>query len=353
MSFVIVEFLNGKIKEVEVIAKSWMKNDGKCFWPPFKSSAVIRKAVTTLQAPTSDWKIYPARILYTTDFYEEARSCLEKAADTSNIETDTEEKKGTKRKRMTAMKFCESDEDNVVGDEELYGRHYFDSSNSQRTSNMISNIADVFKSISTPHLHSEIASFSVADNNIDFSKETNLSQGKMMLSSNMLVENGFKNCVLNKEDSRETHLSCQDFQKVALSWMAKIDKKIDKLFLQQSTSTVSASSLSTEPIFERCLTKSDVGLLEEKVKASNVFKSRVMNSLSRCGGNTPYKSAFAIGKLLMSEDAGACFNVSGGSLKISFKTYTLYHMIVDAITRQHHDAKICECHSGISEFLRQ
>ncbi|XP_065669495.1 uncharacterized protein LOC136088768 [Hydra vulgaris] len=146
------------------------------------------------------------------------------------------------------MTFCESDEDIVVGDEGLYGRHYFDSSNSQRTSNMIPNIADVFKSISTPHLHSEIASFSVAENNIEFSKETYLSQGKMMLSSNILVENGSKNCVLDKEDSRERYWSCQDFQKVALSWMTKIDKK--------------------------------------------------MSSLSRCGGNTPYKSAFAFGKLL-------------------------------------------------------
>ncbi|XP_065661135.1 uncharacterized protein LOC136084647 [Hydra vulgaris] len=61
--------------------------------------------------------------------YEEAQSHLEKAAD-SNIETDTEEKKGTKQKRKTAMTFCESDEDIVVGDEELYGRYYFDSSNS-------------------------------------------------------------------------------------------------------------------------------------------------------------------------------------------------------------------------------
>lgn len=69
MSFAIVEFLNGSIKEVEVVAKSWMKNDGKCFWPPFKSSSAIRKAVTSLQAPTSDWQIYPARILYTTGFH--------------------------------------------------------------------------------------------------------------------------------------------------------------------------------------------------------------------------------------------------------------------------------------------
>ncbi|XP_065650600.1 uncharacterized protein LOC136078735 [Hydra vulgaris] len=118
----------------------------------------------------------------------------------------------------------------------------------------------------------------------------------MMLSSNILVEKSSKNCVLDKEDSRERYLSCQDFQKVALSWMAKIDKK--------------------------------------------------MSSLSRCGGNTSYKSAFAFGKLLMSEDAEACFNVSSGSLKKNLKTYTLYHMI-------QHDAKICECHSGILEFLRQ
>ncbi|XP_065656904.1 uncharacterized protein LOC136092133 [Hydra vulgaris] len=107
-----------------------MKNDGKSFWHLFKSSAAIRKAVTTLQAPTSDWKIYPARILYTTDFYEKAQSRLEKTADTLKIETDTEEKKGTKQKRKTAMAFSESDEDIVVGDEELYRRYYFDSSNS-------------------------------------------------------------------------------------------------------------------------------------------------------------------------------------------------------------------------------
>ncbi|XP_065640636.1 uncharacterized protein LOC124805994 isoform X2 [Hydra vulgaris] len=103
------------------------------------------------------------------------------------------------------MAFCESDEDIVVSDEELYGRHYLKSSNSQRICNIIPNIADVLKSISTPHLHSEIASFSVAKNNIEFSKETNLSQEKMMLSSNILIENGSKS-VLGKEDSRETNV---------------------------------------------------------------------------------------------------------------------------------------------------
>ncbi|XP_065640634.1 uncharacterized protein LOC124805994 isoform X1 [Hydra vulgaris] len=97
-----------------------------------------------------------------------------------------------------------------------------------------------------------------------------------------------------KRIAEKQMLSCQDFQKVVLNWMAKIGKKIDKLLLQQPTSTVSANSISTKPIFERCLTKSDVDLLEEKVKASNIFRSKVMTSLSRCGGNTPYKSTFAI-----------------------------------------------------------
>jgi hypothetical protein len=52
---------------------------------------------------------------------------------------------------------------------------------------------------------------------------------------------------------------------------------VDKLLLQQSSSTASASISSTESVFERCLTKSDVDLLEEKVKASNVFKGRVVS----------------------------------------------------------------------------
>ncbi|XP_065666631.1 uncharacterized protein LOC136087537 isoform X1 [Hydra vulgaris] len=116
---------------------------GKRFWHLFKSSAAFRKAVTTLQARTSDWKIYPARILYTTDFYEKAQSHLEKTADTLNIETDTEEKKGTKQKRKRAMTFSESDEDILVGGEELYRIYYFNSLNSQRTSNVILNIAGI------------------------------------------------------------------------------------------------------------------------------------------------------------------------------------------------------------------
>ncbi|XP_065681309.1 uncharacterized protein LOC124817058 isoform X3 [Hydra vulgaris] len=208
-------------------------NNGKCFWLPFKNSSAIRKVVTSLQAPTSDWQIYPARILYTT----EARSRLEKAADTSNIETDTEEKRETKQKRKMTMTFCESDEDIVVSDEEQHGRYYLKNSNGQSISNVILNIAEVLKSLTTPHIKSEVASFSVAVNNIDFAKETNVFEEKSKLFSNILV---------------------------------------DKLLIQQSTSTASASISSTESIFERCLTKSDVNLLEEKVKASNVFKGRVM-----------------------------------------------------------------------------
>ena len=53
---------------------------------------------------------------------------------------------------------------------------------------------------------------------------------------------------------------------------------MDKLLQQQSTATLSiTSTLLTEPIFERCLIKYDVDLLEEKVKARNVFKGRLVS----------------------------------------------------------------------------
>ncbi|XP_065675557.1 uncharacterized protein LOC136091773 [Hydra vulgaris] len=160
---------------------------GKRFWNLFKISAAIRKAVTTLQAPTSDWKIYPARILYTTDFYEKAQSRLEKTADTLNIETDTEEKKGTKQKRKTAMTFSESDKDIVVGDEELYRRYYFDSSNSQRTSNVILNIAE--KLLLKSHHDKMVEESPIIQDLVDSGNESKSTQSTNSIDSSQITNN--------------------------------------------------------------------------------------------------------------------------------------------------------------------
>ncbi|XP_065666726.1 uncharacterized protein LOC136087553 [Hydra vulgaris] len=86
---------------------------------------IVKVAATTLESRSTTETAAAVN-----DFYEKAQSRLEKTADTLKIETDTEEKKGTKQKRKTAMAFSESDEDIVVGDEELYRRYFFDSSNS-------------------------------------------------------------------------------------------------------------------------------------------------------------------------------------------------------------------------------
>ncbi|XP_065676300.1 uncharacterized protein LOC136092307 [Hydra vulgaris] len=254
------------------------------------------------------------------------------------------------------MAFWDSDEDVEVSDKELkeYKRHHLTSSDNQSRMNLISKISEILKPISTPCLKSEATNYPVAENTIDFLKANNGITSKLKLSSSELIENGAKIFCSEEEDRKQKQLSSQDFQKVVLNWMAKIDKKIDMLLQQQATTGISTPSpVPSDTIFERCLTKSDVDLLEEKVKANNVFKGRVLNVLSRSGGCSAYKSAFAIGKLLMSEEAGSCFNVSGGLFKTNFKTYTLYQLIVDAIMRQHHNAKVTECHSGISEFLRQ
>ncbi|XP_067309541.1 serine/arginine repetitive matrix protein 2-like [Pseudorasbora parva] len=81
--FHIVVFDN--TNEVEVVPSIWIKN-GECMWPPNKTD--IAKAVKLQECPGDEWKPHKARIIFTSNDYNEARRKLPQAVDHTDIGSD-------------------------------------------------------------------------------------------------------------------------------------------------------------------------------------------------------------------------------------------------------------------------
>lgn len=60
--FTIVEFTLSK--EVEIVPKTWLTKDAKCWWPNFTRLSKVNSAVQAQQEPSADtFTLYPIRVL--------------------------------------------------------------------------------------------------------------------------------------------------------------------------------------------------------------------------------------------------------------------------------------------------
>lgn len=63
--YAVVEFTDEKV--VEVVPVKWLTpNHKQCYWPIFKSSTKVNMAVKQMVAPTSDFTLFPVKVLYQT-----------------------------------------------------------------------------------------------------------------------------------------------------------------------------------------------------------------------------------------------------------------------------------------------
>uniref|UniRef100_A0A8C6T482 DUF4806 domain-containing protein n=1 Tax=Neogobius melanostomus TaxID=47308 RepID=A0A8C6T482_9GOBI len=85
--FHIVVFDNSN--EVEVVPSKWIKN-GECMWPAGKLDN-IKNAIKNRQQPGKDWRRHKARIIYSSDDYNQARRKLPEAVLHTDLGTDEEE----------------------------------------------------------------------------------------------------------------------------------------------------------------------------------------------------------------------------------------------------------------------
>ncbi len=51
---------------VAIICTSWRLSDTQCYWPPFRSSVRLEKAVLGNQKPEADWSVHAIRVLSNT-----------------------------------------------------------------------------------------------------------------------------------------------------------------------------------------------------------------------------------------------------------------------------------------------
>lgn len=54
---------------LSLVPSNWCTDDGKCYWPPFKSTMRFEKAVRCRETPNTSWTSHPMRILSSTGMY--------------------------------------------------------------------------------------------------------------------------------------------------------------------------------------------------------------------------------------------------------------------------------------------
>ncbi|XP_071095074.1 uncharacterized protein [Haliotis cracherodii] len=105
----IVKFL--KSDEIGLIPDTWLEGDRFCYWPKYKNSNQMDRAVKSSVEPDKDtWKIYEISIMYKNASYDKARRKLPLAEETSNLDTEMEEEgQIDTRKRRPPTKYLSSD----------------------------------------------------------------------------------------------------------------------------------------------------------------------------------------------------------------------------------------------------
>ncbi|XP_071581906.1 uncharacterized protein [Temnothorax nylanderi] len=114
--YCVAEFI--ETAETEVIPIKWMnEKETKCFWPYYKSTDRVKKAVLSIEIPNPNtWTEYAARVLHKYNTYQEARFHLSKAEYTSHLDSeennDNEYRK--KRKRIQNKTYSSSSEESLA-----------------------------------------------------------------------------------------------------------------------------------------------------------------------------------------------------------------------------------------------
>lgn len=65
MAYAVVAF-SGEEDDVAVVLRNWLINEKDCYWPPYRTSARIDKALRGSENPGPNWSIHSIRVLSTT-----------------------------------------------------------------------------------------------------------------------------------------------------------------------------------------------------------------------------------------------------------------------------------------------
>ncbi|XP_046548860.1 amyloid beta A4 precursor protein-binding family B member 1-interacting protein-like isoform X2 [Haliotis rubra] len=91
-----------KTNEVGIVPHTWLHGREYCFWPKFKNSNQLDKGVKTCCLPDKDtWKLYTITVMYSSESYDKVRRKLPLATDMSNLDTEAEDDRESRKRRPT------------------------------------------------------------------------------------------------------------------------------------------------------------------------------------------------------------------------------------------------------------
>lgn len=61
--FAVVLFKEEDVEEVGLIPTCWMVDENFCYWPPFKSTAKVTRAIQRMWTPEASSSVYAIRVL--------------------------------------------------------------------------------------------------------------------------------------------------------------------------------------------------------------------------------------------------------------------------------------------------
>ncbi|KAK4884923.1 hypothetical protein RN001_001194 [Aquatica leii] len=320
MAFVGIEFKDDADEEIALVHTSWLTpSKTSVLWPPYKTSAKLKKALITSEEPNQYlWKKYPIkRVFFTCDDYIKAQKKLKKSEATSDLQTtDVEEEFSKKRVVKKPRTFSSSSSDENEPPTKLNRPPKIVVTSNKLVlpplvSEDISQLSEVYPSTSTA-LTTSVSRFNT-------STLQNESVQVIATSQNL------------PSTSRVTHPS--NFAEQVFIEIKKIREQLKEIsgVLKQSVNSCGVINLAEDcPVEFPINTEVDLQNLE-KYLCSEQKQNELSSYLATLGGDSTTTKTNKILKFLITNELASTYNFAGQSNKKPFSKLILKTVLVHAV----------------------
>ncbi|XP_036138293.1 uncharacterized protein LOC118647037 isoform X1 [Monomorium pharaonis] len=355
MAFLGIEFMNGDNKEepgeIAVIHQAWLTPLKKeIWWPPYKTSAQFRKALSIGEEPKETWTIYELkRTFFTCDDLDKALTKIKKFEEVSDIQSSASDNNDNvkKRNRKPNLKYVvsSSSEEEVNENESSFRRppkisrfvheQQDESCHQDLTSEsmILSPLAKTaFSSQAIRSDNSSTSTHSWTENvdALNSPKQTPCTT----VSTNTIPQSNSSNSTLINQDciSCRAHLC---FSEKIFAKVKKVREEIKELkgILRQQNTEGSIPSIPDDLAVEFPLkTREELQVLEDYLN-SRQNKNAMSLYFTTLGGDSISTKTNRILKLVLSNELAATFNFTGTNVKEAFQKLHLKNVIVHGVQK--------------------
>ncbi|XP_042142353.1 uncharacterized protein LOC121833279 [Ixodes scapularis] len=316
--------------DISVIASDWVQ-DGKTFWPPFKSSTRVTAAIKGRMKPDYDWEQFTCRVLSSTDSYEVARKRAIRAEERSDVTSEPEANvKRTRRPpRPLDDYLTESSSDEDPTTEEPTPSDHME-------------FLDEPPQAPLPR-NSGSQSIGAREKDCDGNVVCKTGRAETTSSSNCTPQ-PCKNVLLTVLRELE-HIKVQ-LTSQALT-LSRIERKVNGDAPAAMTEPVRPQDMPVYPVG----TDEELALLEASLKNEAIFAMLVRN-LGQMGGGNVALATKAVFKKLVNDEVAILYNWTGRKGKKKARKLNITPLIFAAVRVNFSRATDDEMGHAIGEWLR-